>query len=97
MRVGMIFIGLQGPPILLGPAIGWLRDRVGARYPTTLGCGLLLPFLWLQATPDHKGFVWAKLEHHGQAVVICALFGVGFCILVDCNTMSFVPKYDSQQ
>lgn len=82
LKVGMIFLGLQGPPIFLGPFVGWLRDRVGPRYPTTLGWSLLFPLLWLQATPDHEGFSWARPENHGQAVFLCGLIGIGFAVLL---------------
>lgn len=82
LRVGMIFLGIQGPPILLGPCIGWLRDRVGPRWPTTLGWVLLLPLLWLHAAPDHEAFGWASPENHGQAAFLCGLIGIGFCVLL---------------
>lgn len=95
LRVGMIFLGLQGPPILFGPTIGWLRDRVGPRYPTTLGWALLFPLLWLHATPDHESFGWASSEHHGQAIFLCGLIGIGFCILLvrGAGTFQLIGKY----
>jgi MFS family permease len=95
LRVGMIFLGLQGPPILLGPIIGLLRDLFGARYTTTLGWALLFPLLWLQATPDHKAFTWAKPENYGQPVFICGLIGVGFCFLLvrGAGTFQLISMY----
>ena len=35
--IGSIFLALQIPAMFLAPAVGWLRDRIGLRYPVTLG------------------------------------------------------------
>lgn len=37
LPIGMIFLGIQIPAMLLGPLVGWLRDCIGIRYPTALG------------------------------------------------------------
>jgi MFS family permease len=49
MPVGLIFLGLQGPIIVLGPVIGGMRDRLGCRLPTVLGWIIVAPFLMLLA------------------------------------------------
>ncbi|KAL2812248.1 major facilitator superfamily domain-containing protein [Aspergillus cavernicola] len=82
LPVGIIFLGLQAPCIFFGPPIGWLRDRVGLRYPTTIGWGLLTFFLWLLAVPG-EDLPWGRLEHAGKAVYIIAIVGIGFaCALI---------------
>ncbi|KAJ5115513.1 hypothetical protein NUU61_001272 [Penicillium alfredii] len=43
--VGMLFAGLQEPVVLLSVPVGWLRDRVGTRFPATVGFCTLLPLL----------------------------------------------------
>lgn len=53
--VSMIFLALQSPALILNPVIGWLRDRVGVRYPTTAGWFLLAPLLWLLGNSQFKG------------------------------------------
>lgn len=35
--IGSIFLALQIPAMFLAPLVGWLRDRVGLRWPTSLG------------------------------------------------------------
>lgn len=35
--VGSIFLALPIPGMFLAPLIGWLRDRVGLRWPTSIG------------------------------------------------------------
>jgi hypothetical protein len=82
LPVGMIFLGLQVPGILLGPLIGWLRDRIGLRYPTTLGWALLVPLLWLLAVPGHHDFAWARPETNGKIIFISGIVGIGFAFLL---------------
>ncbi|KAL4974613.1 major facilitator superfamily domain-containing protein [Aspergillus desertorum] len=45
LPVGLTFFGLQVPSIALGPGIGWLRDRIGLRYPTTIAWGFWLALM----------------------------------------------------
>ncbi|KAL4994940.1 major facilitator superfamily domain-containing protein [Aspergillus recurvatus] len=81
LPVGLIFFGLQIPTIALGPGVGWLRDRIGLRYPTTIAWGLLAPLMWLLSVPGQE-FPWGKLEgdRNGQVVYILAIVGIGFCL-----------------
>lgn len=51
LAIGMMFLSLQLPFIFLGSLAGWLRDRVGLRYPTTVGWALLAPVMWLLGLP----------------------------------------------
>ncbi|KAL3468998.1 major facilitator superfamily domain-containing protein [Aspergillus californicus] len=76
LPVGIIFLGLQAPSIIFGPPIGWLRDRVGLRWPTTTGWALLVPFLWLLAVPG-EDLPWGRIEH-GKVVYGAAIVGLGF-------------------
>ncbi|KAL4971922.1 major facilitator superfamily domain-containing protein [Aspergillus desertorum] len=81
LPVGLIFFGLQIPTIALGPGIGWLRDRTGLRYPTTIAWALLAPLLWLLSVPGQE-FPWGELagDKDGQVVYILAIVGIGFCL-----------------
>ena len=76
LRVGMIFLGLQVPGMLLGPVIGWLRDRVGIRYPTTIGWILVALLLWLLGIPG-SGLGWADDATKGQIIFIFGVIGIG--------------------
>lgn len=82
LPVGMMFLGIQGPPIVLGPLIGGLRDRLGLRLPTVIGWALVVPFLWLLAVPGRPGFPWAAPDSHGEAIVIVSIVGIGFGFLL---------------
>ena len=80
--VGMMFLGIQGPPVILGILIGGLRDHLGLRLPTVLGWILVAPCLWLLAVPWWPLFPWAAPESHGEAVVIGSIVGIGFGFLL---------------
>ncbi|KAL5342089.1 major facilitator superfamily domain-containing protein [Aspergillus crustosus] len=77
LPVGLIFLLLQAPTILFGPPIGWLRDRLGLKYPTTAGWVALVPLLWLLGVPGYP-LPWGRLEESGKIVYIFAIAGIGF-------------------
>jgi MFS family permease len=76
LPIGIIFLGLQVPGMVLGPVVGWLRDRVGLRYPTTIGWILIAPLLWLLGIPG-TGFDWADHGANGKVIFIAGIVGIG--------------------
>ncbi|KAE8164132.1 major facilitator superfamily domain-containing protein [Aspergillus tamarii] len=92
LSVGMIFLTLQLPPMFLGPVVGWLRDRVGARGPATVGWVLSAPFLWLLGVPGDKKFPWASPETNGEAIFLTGLVSLGivFTLIRGGGTMQLV-------
>ncbi|KAL4962486.1 major facilitator superfamily domain-containing protein [Aspergillus stella-maris] len=48
---GLTFFALQIPGPFLNPVAGMLRDRVGLRYPTTIGWVLVAALLWVLGLP----------------------------------------------
>ncbi|KAL4793711.1 major facilitator superfamily domain-containing protein [Aspergillus venezuelensis] len=78
LPVGLIFFGLQAPSICLGPVIGWLRDRVGLRVPTTIAWAAMTPLLWIMAIPGET-FSWGRLDgDEGRGVYIGVIVALGF-------------------
>ncbi|KAL4885818.1 major facilitator superfamily domain-containing protein [Aspergillus karnatakaensis] len=78
LAVGLLFLLLQVPSILFGPPIGWLRDRFGLRYPTTIGWTALVPLLWLLGVPGYD-LPWGDLGGRiGEVVFVLAIAGIGF-------------------
>ncbi|CAG7939948.1 unnamed protein product [Penicillium olsonii] len=87
MSSGLLFAVLQGPGVFLSVPVGWLKDRVGTRHPTTIGFALLVPLMWAIGIPGDERFPWASTELVGPVmysaavcsagVVICLLNGVG--------------------
>lgn len=43
--IGLIFLGLQAPGLILGPVSGWLRDRAGVRSQRCIGWVMVALFL----------------------------------------------------
>ena len=80
LKVGTIFLALQIPSMILGPVVGWLRDRVGVRYPTTIGWTLTAPLLWLIGVPGQSGFPWASRERDGESIFIAGMTGFGIAL-----------------
>lgn len=88
LPVGILFLGLNLPAIVLGPAIGWTRDHLGLHWPTTIGWALTTPLLWLMAVPGEQ-LPWGKLEKEGQGVFIGAIVGLGFAFALTRGAGSF--------
>lgn len=70
-KVGTMFLVLRVPAIILGPLMGWARDHIGLRYPTTVGWALLAPLMLCLAIPTSP-------ENHGKAFYITCLTCIGF-------------------
>ncbi|KAJ6050320.1 hypothetical protein N7444_007036 [Penicillium canescens] len=87
LPAGLLFAAFQGPAVFLAVPVGWLKDKVGTRHPTTIGFVLLVPILWMIGVPGDERFPWANQGNLGQTlysvavtcagVVICLLNGVG--------------------
>lgn len=83
MPVGLIFLGLQGPIIVLGPVVGGLRDKVGCKIPTVIGWGVVAPFLLLLAMAGRPEFGWAAVSGFwGEVLVVGCISGVGLGFLL---------------
>ena len=75
--VGATFFLLQVPVVFLSPLLGWVRDRVGIRLPTTIGWTLLCPLLCCLGIPG-SGRSWPSgSEKSEQMAFIVCICGVG--------------------
>ncbi|KAJ5219191.1 MFS general substrate transporter [Penicillium cinerascens] len=75
--VGATFFALQVPIVFLSPVLGWVRDRVGVRYPTTIGWVLLCPLLCCLGIPG-SGIFWASdSQRIEEAAFIACICGIG--------------------
>ncbi|RAH46775.1 MFS general substrate transporter [Aspergillus brunneoviolaceus CBS 621.78] len=72
-HAGLLFLLLQAPTLLLVVPVGGLKDRVGLRYPVSLGFGLLAPSLVLLGLPGHQGFLGTS----GAVVYLVSLVAIG--------------------
>lgn len=77
LPVGMVFLGLQIPGLLLSPLTGCLRDYMGLKYPTALGWALIAVLLWLVGIPGVESGQWANSETNGKAIFVGGIVGIG--------------------
>ncbi|KAI9925444.1 hypothetical protein MW887_005825 [Aspergillus wentii] len=81
MPAGLMFVALQAPGMVLAPFIGWLKDRVGTRDPTTLGFATLAPLVWLGGIPGDDRFPWANEGDRGRVIYAIAMTGIGIMMV----------------
>lgn len=74
--VGLIFLILRVPAIILGPLSGWLRDRIGLRLPTTIAWVIQTPLLILMGLPG-SGISLLDGDSYGKATFVCCIAGLG--------------------
>ncbi|KAM3419832.1 hypothetical protein BST61_g3161 [Cercospora zeina] len=70
LPVGLMFLGLQVPSILLSLPLGGIRDRVGIRTPTVVGWILLIPSLWLIGASEWIDLNIGPRHFDGEPAVI---------------------------
>jgi MFS family permease len=77
LGAGLLFLLIQLPSLVLLVPAGWLKDKIGMRYPVTIGFLLFAPSLWLLGLPGADGFKWANRGNAGQIIFIVSLLGIG--------------------
>ncbi|KAF9888186.1 hypothetical protein FE257_009181 [Aspergillus nanangensis] len=75
--VGLQFTYLAVPGLLFSPLVGWIRDRIGVRYPTVVAFIFLSMSLWLLGVPGNDHFPWAGASNRGPAVYTAAIIFYG--------------------
>ncbi|KAI9695925.1 MAG: hypothetical protein M1836_006042 [Candelina mexicana] len=76
LPAGMMFFTLQVPGIICGPLCGWLRDRIGVRYPTTIGYILLTPLVFALGIPGSSTYALVEGEK-GKAMYTTLMACIG--------------------
>ncbi|KAJ5498750.1 hypothetical protein N7453_007801 [Penicillium expansum] len=96
LPAGLLFAAFQGPAVFFSVPVGWLKDRVGTRYPTTIGFALLVPLLWLIGVPGNERFPWASEETTGSVIYSVAVTGIGIviCLLNGVGMMEATQAVD---
>ncbi|KAJ5355521.1 uncharacterized protein N7496_012733 [Penicillium cataractarum] len=77
LQTGILFAILQGPNAFFSVPVKWLKDRVGSRYPTSVGFLGLAGLLWLAGTPGDDRFPWANLGYRGPVIYGAAIAAMG--------------------
>ncbi|KAJ5143435.1 uncharacterized protein N7515_002222 [Penicillium bovifimosum] len=99
LPTGLLFAAFQGPAIFLGVPVGWLKDRIGTRNPTTIGFALLAPLIWLMAVPGDERFPWASPDGFGAIIYCAAMLSIGvvICLLNGVGMMEATQAVDEIQ
>lgn len=77
LQTGILFAILQGPNAFFSVPVKWLKDRVGSRYPTSVGFLGLAGLLWLSGAPGDDRFPWANLGYRGPVIYGAAIAAMG--------------------
>lgn len=75
--IGLLFLGLQVPGIFLAPIAGWFRDRVGLRWPTTVGWLLLAPLFCLVGLPGSSIIPGLESGPRAEGVFVATIVCIG--------------------
>ncbi|KAL3448046.1 major facilitator superfamily domain-containing protein [Aspergillus insuetus] len=96
LPVGLLLASIQGPGMILGPAVGWLKDRYGSRTPTTIGLLSIVPFLFLLGVPGDYRFPWANAGDRGKIIYAVAMVTLGSltCLLNGVGMMEATETID---
>lgn len=77
LETGILFAVLHGPNAFFSVPVKWLKDRVGSRYPTSVGFLALALLLWLAGTPGDDRFAWANLGYRGPVIYGASISAMG--------------------
>ncbi|KAL8974052.1 MAG: hypothetical protein Q9197_001708 [Variospora fuerteventurae] len=84
-EVGLLFLALLGPSVMLSPFAGWLRDALGVRRPAMAGTFLAIPSFVLIGHAGNEGVSWLRGDH-GKVLLVGALLLAGFAIELTAGT-----------
>lgn len=94
LHTGILFGILHGPNAFFSVPVKWLKDRVGSRYPTSVGFLGLAVLLWLAGTPGDDQFPWANLGYRGPIIygAVIAAIGIFMTLLNGTGMMEAASK-----
>ncbi|OQE44745.1 hypothetical protein PENCOP_c002G00734 [Penicillium coprophilum] len=76
-KIGFLFSCLILPSLLVGPLAGWIRDRVGTRYPAAISLVLQAAVLVLLGIAGNKRITWASSQNKGRTLYITCIVAMG--------------------
>lgn len=76
-QFGLMFFLLSIPAIFLSTPAGWLRDRIGVRFPVTIGLALQTVFIAFVGIAGNDRFPWASSNNRGPALYITSIIFLG--------------------
>lgn len=88
LNAGLMFGLLQLPLMVLGPAAGRLKDKIGVCYPAGFGFLIMAPLLWLLVSPRDGGLSWIGAEGAGRTVYMVTIVCIGLARSLVAGTAS---------
>jgi MFS family permease len=86
-KVGKFMMAVPATLIVVSPSSGWLYDKIGARFLTTVGLSLSCLAL--------LGLAWLSAESSSMEIIIkLALLGAGQAIFLSPNSASVLSRVD---
>jgi len=82
LPIGMMFLCLQAPGMVLGGPFGIIRDRCGLRIPNAIGWFLTAPLLLLMGIAGNPHFTWVSDISHGKTVFTCCMIALGTVLIL---------------
>ncbi|KGO55105.1 Tetracycline resistance protein, TetA/multidrug resistance protein MdtG [Penicillium expansum] len=76
-KIGFLFSCLVLPTLLIGPLAGWIRDRVGIRYPAAISLVLQAAVLVLLGIAGNEQISWASAQKYGGTLYIASIMAMG--------------------
>lgn len=76
-RVGILFSCLSLPGFMLGPFAGWLRDRIGTRYPAVISLIIQAGVLVLLGLAGNERIPCLSAQQHGGKIYIASITAMG--------------------
>ncbi|KAJ5356987.1 Major facilitator superfamily domain general substrate transporter [Penicillium concentricum] len=76
-KIGFLFSCLILPSLLVGPLAGWIRDRVGTRYPAAISLVLQAAVLVLLGIAGNERITWASAQNYGGTLYIASIVAMG--------------------
>lgn len=78
--VSMVFFLLQAPSIFLGPVSGWVRDKVGLRYPTAITWLCLAAVLCFMGLAESAKGIGSRSESQAPIMINSCIAIIGVLI-----------------
>ncbi|KAJ5106275.1 hypothetical protein N7456_002950 [Penicillium angulare] len=75
-QVGGVIFVYQIPLIFVNPLAGYIRDRVGVRYPAAVGWALVAPLVWCLGIPGSH-LPWVSLHIDEKAMFVGSAIAIG--------------------
>ncbi|KAJ6118612.1 Major facilitator superfamily domain general substrate transporter [Penicillium samsonianum] len=76
-KIGFLFSCLILPSLIVGPLAGWIRDRIGTRYPAAISLVLQAAVMVLLGIAGNERISWTSAQNYGGTLYIASIVAMG--------------------